>query len=114
MHDHLAGHVVARVADPGGIRDFLDVGEIVLRTPGSDRLVEELAVRDPAGIGGEPLVVGQVVARSMISRATRCHSRSLVVPSTTVCPSRVGKAPYGATAGEPTPSGCWSMPECWV
>ena len=36
----------------------------------------------------------------MISLATRCHSRSLVVPSTTVCPSRVGNAPYGATAGE--------------
>ncbi len=47
---------------PGLVGDLLDVREIVLRAPGSDRLVEDLAVRAPAGVGGESRVVGQVGA----------------------------------------------------
>ena len=62
VNDDLARHVVARVADPGLVGHLLDVREIVLRTPGSDRLVEDLAVRAPAGVGGEPRVVGEVGA----------------------------------------------------
>ena len=60
MNDHLAGQVVARVSDPRLVGHLLDLGEIVLCTPGSDGLFEDLSVRAPAGIGGETRVVGEV------------------------------------------------------
>src|SRR4051794_26668446 len=60
VNDHLAGGVVARVADPGLVGHLLDLGEIMLCTPGSDRLVEDLTVRASAGIGGETRVLGEV------------------------------------------------------
>ena len=83
MRDHFAWQVVARVADPCGIGDLLHLGEIMLRAPGADRIVEDLAVAQRSA-----LVLNRASSaksgRCMISVAKRCHSRSLVVPSTTV------------------------------
>src|SRR5271157_5807273 len=66
-HQHFARRVVARVADTGGIRGLLDMRQVVLCAPGRDRLVEDVAVRDPSWVGPEPLVVGQVGALQDVS-----------------------------------------------
>ena len=60
MHDDLTRQVVARVADACVVGRLLDVDEIVLGTPGSDGVVEHVAVGATVGVGGEPRVVSQV------------------------------------------------------
>ena len=60
--EHFAGQVVSRVADPGGVRRFLHVVQVVRSTPGADRLVQDVAVRAPTGVVSESRVVGEVFA----------------------------------------------------
>ena len=67
VDQNFAGQVVARIADPGGVRRFLHVVQVVRRAPGADGLVQDVAMRAATGVVGEPRVVGEVVARNDLS-----------------------------------------------
>ena len=60
MDHHFARQVVTRVADSRVVRGLLDVREIMLGAPGSDGLVERVAVRAAPRVSGEPRIVGEV------------------------------------------------------
>ncbi len=60
VSQHLAGQIVASIADARGVGGLLDMREIMPGTPALDGLVELLAVAAAIGVGGVPRVVGQV------------------------------------------------------
>jgi hypothetical protein len=80
MCDHLTGGVVAGVPDARFVGDLLNVDEIVLGTPGSDGLIEDVATGTAIGVGGEARVGGQVASADDLARQP-LPLPSLAVPS---------------------------------
>ena len=61
VDQNFARQVVARIADPCGVRRFLHVVQVVRRTPGADGLVQDVTMGAATGVVGQPWVVGEVV-----------------------------------------------------